>query len=191
MNINLAENFSAANAWQQMQRDRYLIHFYQKYSLNGRYVFIDKSACSTLLQKQLAVDTIFQSARNGASLCIEEKIDSGTARINFALETDSCTVKGREKPGWMHYAQADYLLYAFVRAEGGLKVYLIDFAKLREWFWQVYEQYRYYVMPNTINHTGIRLVPIRDVEQNVPTWKYICTDEGCIPVKSGSEAGVV
>jgi hypothetical protein len=185
MNTSLVDAFTLANEWQRTLRDRYLTHFYQKYSLNGRYVFMDKSACSTVLQRELAVDTVFQSPRNGASFCIEEKIDSHSDSLNFALETDSCTVPDRYKKGWMHYAQADYLLYAFER-ENGLDVYLIDFPKLKEWFWKVYTRYHYYVVPDTINHTGVRLVTIAHVERNVPTYRYRCTDEGCEYVKRGA-----
>lgn len=176
-------DFIRANDWQMEQRDRYLRHFYQQYSLDGRYVFVDKSQCSTLLQKQLAIDTICQS-RSGASFCVEEKIDSGINRKNFALETDSCTVPGRERKGWMHYAQADFLLYAFQMEQGGLNVYFMSLPALRAWFWRVYERYRYYVMPDTLNHSGIRLVPIFDVERNITVRRYICNDTGCVPVIS-------
>lgn len=180
MVANLADDFDAARKYSQMMRDTYLIHFYQEYSLNGRYVFIDKSACSTLLQKELAVDTIYQ-ARNGGSICIEEKIEQWHEyqRWNFALETESCTKPGRERRGWMHYAKADYLLYAFAHeGDMGLNVYLIDFPKLREWFWNLPTRYEAYTMP-TINRTRFEKVPIRDVRKAVPTWQYNISSEGC------------
>src|SRR2546430_16919285 len=162
--IALADDFDAALEYSHMMRDTFLIHFYQKYSLNGRYVFIDKSACSTLLQKRLAIDTIFQSKRDPRkSPCIEEKIEQwpGYKRVNFALEVNSCTKPGRESPGWMHYAEADLLLYAFAyEGDTGLDVYLIDFPKLRKWFWSLPVRYQTRTL-NTHNRTRIALTPIK------------------------------
>src|SRR5438105_6458083 len=113
--LDLSTDFQAACKWTRLMRDTFLSRFYKKYSYDGRYVFVDKSDCSTLLQKELAIDTIMQYPKS--SVCIEEKIEqwpkNGRKRTNFALETDSCTVRGHERKGWMHYARADYLLDAF------------------------------------------------------------------------------
>lgn len=181
MTMELEHNFVDDLRWSCTMRDRYLIHFYRKYSQDGRYVFVDKSKCSTLLQKQLAVDTIVQS-KQGGSICIEEKIERwpGYTRTNFALETDSCTVPGREKVGWMSYAEADYLLYAFELPTGGLHVYFIDFQPLRQWFEKVKDNYKSHTMLNTINHTRFKKVPINDVLHNIKTTQYVVTDEGCL-----------
>ncbi len=182
--INLANNFYAALAYTQQMRDKYLTSFYKKYSLDGRYVFIEKSACSTMLQKELAVDTIFQSRKSG-SLCIEEKIERKYTG-NFALETESCTKPGHERGGWMRYAEADYLLYAFA-VSTGLDVYLIDFPKLRSWFWDSEERlplrFRPHVM-DTHNRTLIKIVPIEDVKQEVGYLRYLCTEEMCMRVSA-------
>ena len=180
MSTRLADNFTAAAEYSRYMRDKYLSHFYQKYSFDGRYVYIDKSACSTLLQKELAIDTVMQWGKG--SLCIEEKIEQwpGFKRRNFALETESCTVIGRERHGWMHYAKADYLLYAFAyENDSGLDVYLIDFPKLHEWFWNLPTRYEAHVMENTINHTRFEKVPILDVRRAVPTIRYLINDAGC------------
>lgn len=186
MNTNLAHNFIDDAAWSVSMRDRYLVRLYQQYSLDGRYVFVDKSRCSTIMQKRLAVDTILQ-AKQGGSLCIEEKIERwpGYVRPNFALETDSCTVPGHEKQGWMHYARADYLLYAFEMEQGGLDVYLIDFPALREWFWPIHERYESHTM-DTLNRTQFRKVPIADVARAVWTKRYIITDTHCQVLKRGA-----
>jgi len=193
MSISLAQDFVAAIQWSCMMREKYLSHFYGKYSVDRRYVYVDKSSCSTLLQKELAVDTIMQWPTPHTSICIEEKIVQwpGYKHVNFALEVESCTTVGRERGGWMRYAEADYLLYAFAyENDSGLDVYLIDFPKLRGWFWQVHEE-RYkandYVMPNTLNHTRIAKVPIKDVRDAVPTARYLCNSEGCVFIpKRGS-----
>ena len=189
MIANLAGDFDAAREYSRMMRDTFLIHFYKKYSFDGRYVFIDKSTCSTLMQKELAVDTVAQWSNRG-SICIEEKIEQwpGYKRVNFALETDSCTNRGRERKGWMHYAKADYLLYAFAyEGDTGLDTYLIDFPKLQEWFWSLPIRYSHYTMP-TINRTRFEKVPINDVVKAVPTWRYIITNDDCkfIPKRASS-----
>jgi hypothetical protein len=190
MSSRLADNFTEALEYSRKMRDTFLSRFYQKYSVEGRYVYVDKSACSTVLQKQLAIDTVMQ-AKDGGSLCIEEKIEQwpGYKRDNFALETDSCTVVGREKQGWMHYAQADYLLYAFAyEGDSGLDVYFIDFPKLRTWFWNLPVRYPTHVMEHTLNHTRFEKVPIRDVRKAVPAFRYLVTRDECtfIPKRGGN-----
>jgi len=189
MSANLADNFDAAREYSCKMRDTFLVHFYKKYSFDGRYVFVDKSACSTLLQKELAVDTISQWSNKG-SICIEEKIEQwpGYPRWNFALETESCTKPGRERKGWMHYARADYLLYAFAfEGDIGLDAYLIDFPKLREWFWSLPTRYKPHTM-DTINRTRFEKVPIQDVRQAVPTWHYVINNEGCTFIRRRASA---
>lgn len=179
--MRLADDFQAALHYSQQMRDRFLgPHFYQKHALDGRYVYVEKSACSTLLQKELAVDTILQSTRGG-SICIEEKIEQwpGYYRENFALEVASCTIPGKERKGWMHYARADYLLYAFAYpGDTGLRVYLINFPRLRAWFWGLPTRYPVHVM-DTSNRTRFEKVPIVDVRRAVPTTRYHITDRGC------------
>lgn len=178
--LKLADDWIAASQYSRMMRNKFLVHFYRKYSVEGRYVFIDKSECSTLLQKELAVDTVAQS-ENGLSVCIEEKIEQwpGYERSNFALEVMTCTVPGREREGWMHYAKADYLLYAFAFPDDkGLAVYLINFPKLKQWFWSLPRRYPDHTM-DTFNRTRFEKVPIKDVRASVPTSRYHITNEGC------------
>lgn len=188
--MRLADNFTAALEYTHHMRDTFLSRLYQYYSVDNRYVYVDKSKCSTYLQKALAVDTIVQVKHN-VSLCIEEKIEQwpGYKRSNFALETDSCTVVGREREGWMHYAEADILLYAFAyKGDTGLDVFLIDFPKLREWFWSLSARYPAHIMEDTINHTRFEKVPIVDVRKAVPTSRYLITRDGItfIPRRSAA-----
>ena len=168
-------SFSADNAWQRGIRDRILApHLYGIRSVEGRYVFMDKGRLATILQRRYAVDTILQG-RDGRAVCIEEKITRwpGFALLNFFLETMSCTVAGLESEGWMRYAEADYLLYAFMQADDvHLLCYLIEFPALKAWFWPRSERFRLYIMPNTTNHTAGRLVPIATVRQAVRTWRF-------------------
>lgn len=188
---NLTKDFNAAIQFSYDMRDSFLIpHFYKIHSLDGRFVCIDKSSCSMILQKRLAVDTIVQS-KNGGSVCFEEKIEqfpeNGRPRKNFALETDSCTVPGHESLGWMHYAKADYLLYCFaLPGHTGLNAYLINFPKLREWFWHLSARYPSHIMPLTTNHTRFEMVPIIDVQRAVPTDHYLIDATGCQLIKRRS-----
>lgn len=168
--------------WTRQMRDRYLIKFYEQYS-NGRYVFIDgNSTCTDVLQKKLAVDTIYQ-ARDGQLHYVEEKIERwpGYERSNFALETESCTVQGREKDGWMRYAQSDLLLYGFaLEDEEGIDLYTLRFQPLRRWFDGVNKRnYKQHTM-DTLNRTRFWKVPITDVLRAPGVFpnRYIITKDG-------------
>ena len=166
-------DFERDKEFERWCRDNILFWFHLASSLDGRFVFVDKSRCSTILQKRFAVDTIAQR-RDGGSIMIEEKMTRyprrGGELPNFFFETESCTVVGRETPGWMVYGEADCLLYGFQlepHPSEHFRLYLIDFQRLKEWFWPRAEEFRRYVMPNTVNHTAGRLVPIRRVESDV------------------------
>lgn len=167
--------FERDNTWQRGLRDAILApHFYGKYAVDGRYVCIDKGKLATCLQKQFAVDTIMQG-RDGAAVCIEEKIVRWPAARNepytaFTLETMSCTVDGRESPGWMKYGRADYLLYCFAdSSDTRLQCYLMDFRKLQDWFWPIADTFPKTVTKQ-INKTECRVVQIHAVLASVPTW---------------------
>jgi hypothetical protein len=171
--------FQHDDSWQKSMRDRILApEFYGNYALDGRYVFIDKGALASRLQREFAVDTIVQGPRDGSAVCIEEKIVRWPKRqdypySSFALETRSNTNPGREKDGWMVYGQADFLLYCFAnKVENALNAYLIDFPKLKAWFWPRIELWPTTVTEQ-INHTECRVVPISDVKYDVPCRQYM------------------
>ena len=139
-------------------REKYLLEWYQDIAEGGIVKTISgKKGCAVFMQKK-SIDTIMW--REGEAICFEEKFDfrQPKPRENFALETQSCTVQGHESDGWMKTAESDYLVYAFEEYYG-LDVYLMDFKKLRKWFWKEdrYKSFRRYVMPNTINHTEVYL----------------------------------
>lgn len=168
--------FARDDAWQRQMRDKILVPaFYGEYAVEGRYVFVDKGRCATILQQRFAVDTIVQEA-GGYAACIEEKIvrwpqfggrPKARGHNAFCLETDSCTRNGWEASGWMKYGQADYLLYCFANSEEDeLRCFLIDFLKLKEWFWEKYKDYGIWTS-NQVNQTRCRIVPIEDVKKSV------------------------
>lgn len=155
-------SFERDNDWQRRVRDRFLPAFYRNTYGRDAFIFLDKGRCSTLIQKRLAVDTI---ASRGIVTCIEEKF-CRSPFPNFFLETESCTVEGLESQGWMRYGEADILLYAFCDNADNptcLDTYLIDFPRLRGWFFEQLRRnpsrWRFYTMPNTTNHTRGALVP--------------------------------
>ncbi len=164
--------FNTDLTYSEKQRTK-LKSFYSTKAFEGRYVFINK-ASSPVSQKlqNMAIDTIFQIS-DSKEIYIEEKIVRwpGYKYTAFVFETDSCTVIGREKSGWMKYGEFDFLLYGFEQASGDIEAYSIPFPKLKEWFWNNYTTY-----PATqtiqINHTFCRIVPIKDVESHVGFTKY-------------------
>ena len=170
-------DFERDDAWQKMMRNTILApSFYGQYATDGRYVFLDKGRLATLLQRRCAADTVLQG-KGGEAVFIEEKIvrfpKSGWPYTAFCLETDSCTRPGRESLGWMHYGRADYLLYCFQTAEGHLGCHLVDFPKLKEWFWQRHESFAVFGPLDTLNATKGRVVPIEAVKRAVPHWPFM------------------
>jgi hypothetical protein len=160
-------DFDRDNKWQREQRDSILIPgFYEKFSTDGRYVLIDKGRFATILQKRLSVDTIVQS-KGGRAVAIEEKIVRwpGYSYKNFTLETDSCTRPGRESEGWMHHCEADYLLYCFQQEAGFLECHLLDFQKLKAWFWPLVDSFKTFGPLDTLNASAGRQVPIEDARK--------------------------
>lgn len=147
--------------------------FYKKYAHEGRYVFVNKESgeLGEELQNK-AVDTILQKT-DDKEIYIEEKIVrwKGKKYTAFTLETDSCTVEGREKEGWMKYGKFDYLFYGFLQVDNSIEAYLIPFQKLKEWFWK-----NFMLFPETIteqiNRTACRIVDIGEVERCVGFKKF-------------------
>jgi hypothetical protein len=175
-----APNFGASAPFTEGRiRDEILVpQFYRVQAMDGRYVLLDKGSLAVRLQREFGIDTVFQ-AKTGEMIAIEEKIDRrGFFTGNFALETHSCTIPGRESHGWMAYSAADWLLYAFVTDAAGLDCHLIDLPKLRAWFWPIHEQFKTFGPLSTLNRTMGRLVPITEVHTNVPTWAFPLAPSG-------------
>lgn len=168
-------DFRRDDAWQKQVRDTVLgPGFYGVFAVDGRYVLVDKGRLASILQKRYAVDTVVQG-KNGNAYCIEEKIVRwpGYKYAAYTLETDSCTVPGHESQGWMHYGQADFLIYCFHQENGDLDCHLIDFPKLQDWFWQHVDEFEDFQM-ETRNRTKGKKVPIAAVQAAVPTWhRYV------------------
>ena len=80
----------------------------------------------------------------------------------------------------MGTCQADLLLYAFEIKEVGLLIYLLDFFRLKPWFWEVYlpklprPDFGLSVMPDE-NRTEGRVVEIARVVKAVTTRCFLVT----------------
>jgi len=160
---------------QKEYRNKLLKPFYLIKSHEGRFVFVDKGKLADILQKEYAVDTIMQ-INHELVKSIEEKIVNwpGYKYTNYALEIMSCTVPGREKQGWMHYGKCDILLYCFLQENETIEAHAIPFNKLQDWFFNNdnYTKYKS-TITEQINHTECKLVPVKDVFNNVPGCKII------------------
>jgi len=166
-------DFVRDNEWQREQRDNILVPgFYQRYAFDGRYVLIDKGRFANILQRRFEVDTIMQ-AGEGNAIALEEKIVRwpGYTYTAYTLETESCTNPGHESEGWMRYGQADYLLYCFQNEHDGLDCHLVDFPKLKAWFWERVETFPTFLM-QTKNRSAGRKVPISAVQKAIGVKTY-------------------
>jgi hypothetical protein len=170
-------DFHSDDAWQRGVRDRILVPQFYHARTGGRFVMMDKGRLSVFLQRRMAVDTIVQG-KDGGAVGIEEKIVrwQGREYTAYALETHSCTVEGHESPGWMRYGEADFLLYCFQQADESLRCHLIDFPKLKAWFWPIEEQFRIFQMKERNRSRG-RVVPIAAVKESVPVSVFHLSSE--------------
>lgn len=107
---------------------------------------------------------------------IDEKIMNHGPNVYFSLEVRSCTVPGRETPGWMVTLRVDFLLYCFADDDDeALTCYLIDFPALQKWF-AAQDEARWKLRrmegDDHPNHTECRLVPVEEVCRSVKVKKY-------------------
>lgn len=159
---------------------------FKHYFYESRYVFIDKSRFSTLVQKRLHVDMTAQVAID-ESAGIELKVVrwplKESPHTRFCLETRSCTNPGYESPGWMETSQADFLLYAFVIDGIGLDAYIINLPLLQQWFSACLQRdpEKWYIHTMTSgNRTESRLVPIEEVVTLIPTTRFLIHFDGAL-----------
>jgi len=165
--------FEYDDKMQRKIRDEILCpRLYEKYSMNGRYVCIDKGRMATLLQKRYSVDVVCQSQKNhGEAVFIEEKIVRFNKKpyTSFTLEIKSCTIKGRESDGWMVYGEADILNYVMCQSADSflLPYYLIPFQKLKKEFWKEDINKFADTFTDQINRTLCKIVPIKWIREKV------------------------
>ncbi len=185
----MIDEYTEKNDWQIRLRDRYIKPFYEQTCKDAKYVFVDGNArpdtCSYYLQKNVGMDT-FAMTSKGTSSAIDEKIDKHYGSPNFMIETESCTVEGHKKEGWIYYSLIDLLFYAFVLPEEkGLDLYIIHFRPFQTWFIQTWMPAngnnikKNHIMPDTLNHTKCMKVPIREVTRAMRnTRRFLITRNG-------------
>lgn len=126
-----------------------------------------------------------QLSKNERIMQIDEKIirgrRDGYPATKVSLETWSCSVRGKERPGWLHpdeHNEATHLLIcnsdiSDLKPDSWKKVTSLDcrwmpLAPLRSWFWGIGEQ-RWEVQDNQQqNHSLSRKVPIREILSALP-----------------------
>jgi hypothetical protein len=170
--------FDHDNAWQRERRDRFLVPFYERWADGSKYVLIDKGRCASIVQRRIAADTV--ATHRKATWFIEEKI-CRQPFPNFFLETDSCTTPGKESQGWMHYGEADLLFYCFADDPEDttlLDAYLIDFQKLKQWFWPLEETWESRTVSYTLNHSRGRIVPRQVLHQALCPLRFTIRGNG-------------
>ena len=144
--------------------------FYAIKAFEGRYVFINKLSGEIAEELQnRSVDTILQIS-DDKEIYIEEKIVRwpGYEYTAVTLETESCTVKGYEKDGWMKKltSKNHFLAYGFLQEDETIKLYIIPFDKLKSWFWENVDKFKSTVT-DQINKTECKIVPLEEIKNNV------------------------
>jgi hypothetical protein len=159
------EEFNRDDKWQREMRDDILVPCLYAKRFAGRHELIPhtdpraKGGCDTIVNGHRLDEKIVRYPRD----------DNGVPRADpydaFALETMSCTVTGHERDGWMRTNDVSFVLYCFANLdETELDCYLLDFPKLKDWFWPRAEQYHLWTSKQ-FNRTQCRVVPIYDVHE--------------------------
>jgi hypothetical protein len=158
----VGREFSHDNEWQLRMKERLLVPYYLEMILKER---VSGFYFSRTPEDETHGDTHLRFL-DGSRLSIEEKIVRwpGYDYQAITLETMSCTVPGRERPGWMQTADYNRLWHVKVSFdELSAKVVDIDFAKLQRWFWrQDFSRWKVYVS-DQINKTRCLVVPYKDI----------------------------
>lgn len=165
--------FESDNRWQNNVRLTLLVpYFYERY-FDGNFESIEPGSA----RSAGGVDCIANGKRFDEKIVRWPVDEDGQPRAEgydaFALETQSCTVAGRERPGWMRTNRVDYLLYCFMSRTGDeLRCYQVDFPALQVWFWPRIGSWAEWISTQ-INRTACRIVPISEVMSAVWTKEFV------------------
>lgn len=156
------------------QRKRLDKYFYPKVARDGMFVALDRSPGSLYIQRNCHVDCIVAS-KKGGSVAIEEKIVRWKGRDYTAItvETHSNLERTRETvgDGWIYTSVADYLLYAFQRQDGKLRVNIFSLPKLRSWFVTCADSFHVVDTPNKFYTTRCALVDLSRIPDEIYTLR--------------------
>lgn len=163
----------ADDTWQREQRDRILVPGFYDDKWPRAYLLLDSrsSPFAATIQRH-GVDTLVTA--KGRVCTIEEKIVrwKGRPYESLCLETKSCTIPGREAPGWMVYGAAEWFLYCMMQEDGAsLLCHLVeDFQKLKVWFWPKEKEFP---IARGDNGAVNRLVPAELISKKVGLRKFL------------------
>lgn len=167
-------SFESANIFSK-HKDMLLKEYWERLSFEGRYVL----AGSMLIQKMHGIDIIIQSKDDKTDYTIDTKHIRGSYTQLF-LEELSCSVAGRETPGWAMKTEntPDYIFFILWPAcKGcykncnescplnerqvfeGIKGYAFKHKEMQQWFLEHKENYKTWTSKE-INKTMGRNVPI-------------------------------
>lgn len=192
--------------WSSEMSNTFYYPLYMKLAYDGRFVTIvnsEYSAFSGKLQSR-EIDVFMQYWKDDViSIGVEEKIQRAQWGSLF-VETDSCTVNGYERIGWVESLEADYLNYGFGIKDPNCRVntdtpddyialdtYWIQFPPFREWFQANLSLFEEKITHQS-NHSAGRIVPILPMTKypsspclarsGVLVERYLCERDRCIPV---------
>jgi hypothetical protein len=159
---------------------KYLTKWYDKYYVVYRRCnaddIRDKDNGYYWLQR-LGVDVVGETSGAGF-ITIDEKIvqpryTDGQIHKDFLLETQSCSLPGKESKGWIYTSKADLLLYCMLNKADELHCYLFNTNELKVWFLQQdIEQFGEHTEPLD-NKTKSRKVPKSELKH---LYEYFVVD---------------
>ena len=178
-----ANTFLQQDTQSRAVRDRLFAPLYRELAASPENMcFIDGAARDphlSLWLQQKGVDTMLV-ARHGQMVSIDEKIRH-SRYDDILLETESCTIAGREKKGWMYEGTATLLAYAFYCTQPSmyLDVYFIDFSALKHWFFGSTRDWKM-IAPKynrEVNQTRSYPIPLPLIAQKVGFWHFKVFEE--------------
>jgi hypothetical protein len=176
-----------------------IIFFYPLYrelAHEGRFVSIvnsehSKFSCK-LQSREIDVFMQYLQDNNAISIGVEEKAQR-KHWDSLWIETDSCTIAGHERTGWIDTLDADYLNYGFgIRDPNAtaftssdyiaFDAYWIQFPEFKEWFKANIDRFEEKVTFQH-NRSAGRIVLIPDLAQSgVSVERFLCERDRCTPI---------
>ena len=161
--------FYAGLAYEQEQ-DKHLINLYNKLCGKGSWHKVGKE----LQDKGIDIED------KATGETYENKVVRGKYTA-MTLETESCSVAGHEKDGWMKYSEADWLMYGFGE-KNIITLHQLDLQELKVWFWKNYTNFAI-TKTEQINESICRVVPMEALEPFIVKTFTIKKEKNIVPPK--------
>lgn len=179
MPSNNQDRYIINKADAQKTHEQYYSHLWSCLAYKGQYTpILAYDGISKMLQDK-GVDVVFTHAQTRKPVYCDEKADSHEPD-NFCLEEFSNTKSAPWKQGWMAHSLADWICYGFLYLLGIVDVFMLNFPQLRDWFWPNHENHRKHDMTNTTNCTRSRIIPVKEVLNNVYAVHYLISQDGTV-----------